>query len=356
MPAQHTDLISDLESAFANGTPEKRLAALWHTTDLLLTGRYSEEEIWVFGEIIDKLMGEIELQARVKLAHFLSSTPNAPPKTIRKLAFDDLAIVANPVLSRSVRLDDTDLIEVASCKGQLHLLAITQRSSLSQSLTDVLVARGDQQVLRSVAKNEGARFSDSSFWHLVRRSEHDSILAECVGARKDIPRHQFQQLIAKASEEVKRRLRAINPTAMGQIEHAVSEVAADVHARFGPASQRYFAAKRRIAEMNRSGELREEEIQEFAKSGEFEEAIVALSVLCRVSADVAERALLEDNCETLMILGKSVGFGWGTIKLLATMRGSKTCLDAARTRYIQLTEESAKNVVTFYGARRKARN
>jgi hypothetical protein len=38
------------------------------------------------------------------------------------------------------------------------------------------------------------------FLHMIERSEDDSILAEQLGLREKIPRHLFQQLIAKASE------------------------------------------------------------------------------------------------------------------------------------------------------------
>jgi Uncharacterized protein conserved in bacteria (DUF2336). len=55
------------------------------------------------------------------------------------------------------------------------------------------VARGDQEVVNSVASNAGARFSDFGFLHMVKRAEGDSILAEQLGLRRDIPRRIFQQ-------------------------------------------------------------------------------------------------------------------------------------------------------------------
>ena len=70
----------------------------------------------------------------------------------------------------------------------------------------MLVTRGDKEVVRSVAKNDGARFSDFGILHMIKRSESDSILVEQLGHRKDIPRHLFQQLIAKAADNVKKKL------------------------------------------------------------------------------------------------------------------------------------------------------
>jgi uncharacterized protein (DUF2336 family) len=98
------------------------------------------------------------------------------------------------------------LVANARSKSQQHLLAISKRKSISDDVTDVLVIRGNAEVVTSVAANDGARLSGFGFLHLVKRSECDSILAEHLGLRQDIPRHLFQQLISKASDEVKRKL------------------------------------------------------------------------------------------------------------------------------------------------------
>ena len=38
-------LLQDLDDAIARGSDESRAKALWHATDLLITGRYSSDEI-----------------------------------------------------------------------------------------------------------------------------------------------------------------------------------------------------------------------------------------------------------------------------------------------------------------------
>src|SRR6266403_453268 len=203
--------LSDLDDAVARGTAESRERALWHATDLLIAGRYSDDEIWTFGEVIGRLADEIEVAARAQLSRRLANFDNAPINIIHKLAFDDSIDVAGPVLRESEQLDDNALIANATTKSQSHLLAISQRKSIGETVTDVLVARGDQHVVNSVASNAGARFSDFGFLHMVKRAEGDSILAEQLGLRRDIPRRVFQQLIAKASEDVKKRLERVRP-------------------------------------------------------------------------------------------------------------------------------------------------
>src|ERR1700724_4032171 len=136
--------LRDLDEAVLRGTAESRLRALWHTTDLMITGRYSDEEIWTFGEVIGRLADEIEVAARAQLARRLASFEDAPVNIIHKLAFDDSIEVAGPVLRQSGRLEPYALVANVCTKSQSHLLAISQRASLEETVTDVLVTRGNQ--------------------------------------------------------------------------------------------------------------------------------------------------------------------------------------------------------------------
>ncbi len=357
--AAHTSFLADLEDAVSKGTAESCLRALWHATDVLIAGSYSEEQIWAFGEIIGRLAEEIELSARARLANKLADSNNAPFEVVRKLASDDSIDVAGPVLRHSQRLDTQTLVSCAANKGQQHLLAIAGRRSIPESVTDVLVVRGSKEVVTSVARNNGARFSNTGFLHLLRRSEHDSILAETVGVRKDIPRHLFHQLISKASEEVRRKLAREHPELEPQIHNIVTDATGAIHARFGPASKDYFAARRTIAKLHQLGELTEDKLFEFAHSLKFNETAVALSYLCSVSIDVVERALIDKNRESVLILAKALGFSWPTTMSLLFLgapnyRISAGDLDRMKIDFLKLNVDTCRQVLTVYRSRKEA--
>ena len=159
-------LLAELEDAVSRGTAESCLQALWHATDILIAGRYSEDQIWTFGEIIGRLAEDIEIVARVRLANKLAPSNNAPIKIINNLAFDDSIDVAGPVLRQSERLDTKTLVANARSKSQGHLLAISKRKSIPDDVTDVLVVRGAAEVANSVAANSGASLSGFGFLHL----------------------------------------------------------------------------------------------------------------------------------------------------------------------------------------------
>jgi uncharacterized protein (DUF2336 family) len=354
--SEASSFLTELEDAVSRGTPESCLRALWHATDILIAGRYSEEQIATFGEVINRLAEEIEHTARTELSNKLAPSGNAPFSVIRKLAFDDSIDVAGPVLQQSERIDTRTLIANARSKSQEHLLAISKRKSLSDAVTDVLVVRGSAEVVTSVAANDGARFSGLGFLHLLQRSEEDSILAEQLGLRKDIPRHLFQQLIAKASDEVKRKLADERPDMGDLIHNVVTNLTGTIHAKFGPASKNYFAAKRMVSKLYQYGELNEDKVFEFAHSLKFNETAVALSLLCDVPADVVERALVDSNREAVLLLAKALDFSWATTMSLLFLgapnyRITAGELERMKNDFRKLNVETSKHVLSVYRSR-----
>src|ERR1700739_2169237 len=239
-----TSLLAELDDAISRGTAESCLSALWHATDVLIGGRYSEDQIWTFGEIIGRLPEEIEIAARVRLANKLAPSNNAPIDVVKKLAFDESIDVAGPVLRLSQRLAAKTLVENARSQSQQHLLAISKRKSIPDDVTDVLVTRGNTDVVTSVAANEGACLLSRGFLLLVKRSEDVCVFAVHLDLRKDIPRNLFQQLISKASEEVKTKLARERPEMGNQIQAVVTDVAGTIHAKLGPAPTSNLLEKR----------------------------------------------------------------------------------------------------------------
>ncbi len=351
--------LRDLDEAVSRGTPESRKRALWHTTDLMIAGSYSDEEIWTFGEVIGRLADEIEVAARAQLARRLAHFDQAPVNIIHKLAFDDSIDVAGPVLRDSGRLDSEALLATAQTKSQPHLLAISERKFLAEAVTDVLVTRGNWDVVNSVANNDGARFSDFGFLHMITRAEGDSILAEHLGLREDIPRHLFQQLIAKASDDVRKRLESERPGMLEQVQSTVTDVAGALQSKFGPVSRSYYVAKRVVTTQFKQGNLNENSISGYARSHRFEEVTIGLSLLCSLPGDVIERAVLDKNRETLLILAKALDFSWTTTMALLFLgakdhRITAQELNDLEKEYGRVNIETSRSVLEFYQSRKNA--
>jgi uncharacterized protein (DUF2336 family) len=351
--------LKDLNEAISRGTPESRARALWHATDILIEGRYTEDQIWVFGEVIGRLADEIELAARARLSKKLAHSDNAPFKVVTSLAFDDSIEVAGPILQHSNRIDPKALVDNIRTKSQPHMLAISKRSSLPVEVTDELVTRGNREVVRSIAANNGACFSDFGFLQMIKRSETDSILAEHIGLRKEIPRHMFQQLIAKASNDVKRKLENERPDLIDEINDSVTEITGKLHSKFGPASRSYFAAKRAVTGQHQYGRLNEKSILDYALAHKLEEVTVGLSLLCALPVDVVERTVVHNDKEMILVLARALGFEWETAMALLFLgatnhRIPSGDLGALKDEFSRLDKAASLAVLKVYQSRKNA--
>lgn len=357
-----TSLIDELERALAVGSEAQRNEMLLRITDLFLAdaNRYSVEQVGLFDEVITKLARAIEAKARAKLSIRLADVQAAPTGVVRLLAFDDDIEVARPVLKESERLDESDLVANASSKSQQHLAAISERKSLSEAVTDVLVTRGNRDVVHSVAKNKGARFSDAGFRMLVKRSSGDDALAMHVGTRGDLPRQHFLRLLEQASATVRSRLAAENPTAAAAVEGVLTEVVGGIRSETRKISSQYATAAAEVGRLKQGGQLGEAEVYKFARENRFEEATMALSMLCNVELDAVERALQDRGHEIALILAKLAGFSSTTAKAILLLktadRGiSAQDLDSALRTYEKLQIDTARRVLGFYRMRLKSR-
>jgi uncharacterized protein (DUF2336 family) len=353
-------LIDELEAALTSGTNSRRIEMLTRITDLFVGGadRYSEEQVGIFDDVMVRLISTIEAKARARLACRLAPIANAPSSVIHMLAFDDDIDVARPVLEGSERLDDPALVANANTKSQRHLFAISQRRSLSEAVTDVLVERGDSIVVQSVIKNAGARFSDAGFRLLVNRSATDDDLATMVGRRRDIPRPHFLVLLEKASNAVRVRLAAENPRAGTAIEGVVAEIAGDIRDDSRSASPDFAAAQAAVERQNRLRRIGETEVYQYARERKFEETAIALSLLCDTPIDVVERALLDPGAEIVLILAKVAGLSATTTKAILLLRAadrgmSAKDLDQALTSFNRLQPDTARRVLSFFRTRAK---
>ena len=350
-------LLPELEDVVHRGTPEKRAETLRRITTLFLEGadQFHADHVALFDDVIGALIKEIETRALAELAGRLAPVNNAPSGVVRTLAKNDDISVAGPLLKQA-HLPEADLKFVAENKSQAHLLALSTRHGLSAALSDILVARGDRDVARSIAANSQAHLSEKAFGALVKRAGQDSALAEGVGLRDDIPARLFRQLLMEATEIVQQRLMAkAKPETQGDIRRILAKISNEVRAA-KESPRNYTAAMQVVRAMHQEGKLGEAEVAEFAKAEKYEETIAALATICAVPIDVVDRLMRGDRSDPILILSRSAGFGWATVRTVLTARpgikGTSTQgLDAALENFERLTTVTAQRVVRFWQVR-----
>jgi uncharacterized protein (DUF2336 family) len=348
-------LLDELQSTLAHGTVARRVETLRRVTDLFIGGAsdYSNDQVGLFDDVFQYLIDHIETSAKALLSNRLAPIDTAPPLTIRALAFDDVIEVAGPVLSQSTRLDDKTLIETARSKSQAHLMAISTRKTLSSAVTDVLVQRGNNEVVQSTVNNPGAEFTERGFTRLVDRAEGNDDLAASIGLRPSMPRHLYLKLLAKASQTVRQRLEAANPQQAAVVPTVVKEATRRARSATSTITKDAEIAHALIKSLYDDGRLDEPELAAFAKAGKFDEANASIAALANVPVAIAENMMIETRAEGVMILAKVAGLSWPTVKTIIKMRdklsgAEPTDLSACQDTYERLRPSTAQQVLRFH--------
>ena len=353
-------LIPELDEIVRNGTAEKRADAIERISGLFLQGaaHFETQHVALFDDILVGLVPATEIDIRIALAERLSKLENAPPTLVKQFARESEIKIAGPILSCSPLLDDPTLIDIAGGKGQDHLAAISGRTILSSSVTDVIVRRGDRDVVRSVAANAGARFSDDGYSGLIKRAADDGMLALAVGQREDISAASLKQLLTKSVDIVRRRLFDMaKPKQKAAINQAMTEMSGTPKAK--PQVRDFEAAQRAILALQKAGELDEAVLLGFAKQHKYEDAIAAFAALTGMRLAVVNDLVQGDRFDPVLLLGKSIGLEWATVRALVVLRlrpgrvPSGPDIEEARINYERLSPATAQRVLIFWRMRDK---
>jgi uncharacterized protein (DUF2336 family) len=348
-------IIAELEDAVQNGSQEKRVETLRQVTDLFLHDgeRLSEDQIKVFDDVLCLLIARVESRARAELSKRLAPIDYAPFEVIQHLARDDEIEVAGSVLTHSNRLRTSDLVEIASTRGQDHLFAISGRKDLPEAVTDVIVDRGERNVIRKLANNASARFSDAGFSSIVARADADDELTEILGLRIDLPLKFLRNLLRRATDAVRARLAAVAPP---ELQEEITQILNTIASAAGEDTiptrdfSRAEALTKLLMEHN---ELDDAAIIKFAGAKKFDEVAASLAVLNNVSTDMMARLLEGPRSDLILIPCKSAGLDWPAVETILSSRPikppiSEETLKLAWSDYGRLSTETARRTLRFW--------
>ena len=356
-----TSLIPGLDEIVRHGDPKRLAEAARGISEFFLQGAagFRPDHVDLFDGILTELVPHSEMAARAALAERLSLLGNAPRALVGQLAREDEILIAGPLLRRSPVIDDSTLIEIARIKGQGHLLAMSERPKLSPGLTDVIVRRGDREVVRRAAGNAGALFSPTGYSALIKRAGPDGVLTLVVGQRADLSGPQLKALLEGSIDVIRRRLfEVVNPGRQAAISRAMSEISGAPEAVEG---RRDFApAQRTILALHRAGELNEAALLGFARSYKYEETVAALAALSGVKIATLDRLIAGDRYDPILIVGKTIGLQWATVRAVILLRlganrvPAPADIESARVNFSRLMPSTAERVVNFWQTKQSA--
>jgi uncharacterized protein (DUF2336 family) len=353
---QPVSIIAELEEAVRSGSSAKRISTLRQVTDLFLHSgdRLNDDQVKVFDDVLCHLVARVESRVKAELGTRLAPLDYAPSGVVERLAWDDEIAVAGTVLASSTRLAPSTLVEIAKTKGQEHLLAISGRTNLPEAVTDVIVERGERKVIRKLADNTTARFSDAGYSGMLGHAEADDELAEVLGLRADLPIKFLRDLLQRATEAVRARLAKIAPAELREEIKQILTTMANKGREDTPPARDFGRAEAIVRRMKGLNELNGAAITAFAKAGKFEEVAASLGILNNSApTDMMARLLEGPRADLILIPCKSAGLDWATVETILCHRPFKqridrATMDLATKDYGKLSAETAERTLRFW--------
>ena len=347
-------VIAELDGAMHSGSPGRRTEVLRRITDLFVsnTEHLSEQQISLFDDVLTHLSEHLEQHALAELSIRLAPVAKAPPRIVQELAYHDAIEIAGPVLTYSKQFTDQDLIEIAKTKGQAHQLSIAARPQLTEAVTEVLIDRGDSEVVHTVAGNKGARFSDSGFSKLAVLATGDDRLTTTVASRSDIPPRVFRDILTRASETAREKLLAVAPP---ERREALKKVLTEISGQLGSGVtvKHYAEAQKLVRTFSQDTLLTRRKLLEFSLKCRLDETVATLAALTAVPIECVDRLFYGIEPYGVMVLCKLMALEWNVARavLLARPNAQKSAhqdLDALENDYKVITPQTAQRLVRFW--------
>src|SRR5690606_27110646 len=91
-----------------------------------------------------------------------------------------------------------------------HLRAVSRRADVPESVSGVIVNRGDDDTLNTLLRNDGARLSRVTSEKVVERAQANPALHEAVVNRRDLPADLLNDMYFVVEAQLRERIIAEN--------------------------------------------------------------------------------------------------------------------------------------------------
>ncbi|MQX37277.1 DUF2336 domain-containing protein [Roseospira navarrensis] len=269
----------------------------------------NDREFALMADILRRVLKEIEISVRRRIAAEFASRPDVPRDLLTFLANDEID-VAYPVLSQSPVLRDVDLIEVIRNRTLEHQLAVAVRFEVSEAVSDELVGTGNETVITELLKNPDARISRATLGYLVEQSRRVGSYREPILSRDELPEDLAKRMVLWVSAALRKTIVErfkLDPTEVDAlIEQAAREAEADGVQING--ENRRTATERLAEELNAAGRNDADLMISALQNGEVSLFVTLFSRASGMREILVRRMLFEPGGEGLAIACKAMNF------------------------------------------------
>jgi len=321
--ASNLDHLESLARLAKEASTGGRQELLREVTDLFMESpeSLSETEMAYFGDIMGKLVFELEMKVRQHLAETMSSVGAAPHDLVKRLANDAIE-VARPVLMKSGILKDGDLLEIVKSCSQEHLLAVSKRATVSEKVADALVEKGDDEVLGSLAGNAGAAISRGAMEKMVARSEGNEAIQAPLVKRVDLPPDLVQRMFVFVSDALREHILAAGAGIdKSQVDALMAETKSWLGSDALPGEKT--PAEKFILRKEQLNQLNTEMLMKLMREGKIAEFVAGLSRLAKIDPATARQTVFDPSGQRLAVVCKALAIDNDTFAELVDLTNIK---------------------------------
>lgn len=164
--------------------------------------RLTPDELAIAQDIARVMAQDVAQTVRQALAESLRRAVRLPRDVALRLAHD-VEAVALPVLSASPVLTDDDLLAIVQQATPARHTAIASRPTVSEAVSDALVAVADEPAVTTLLKNAGASIAEPSLQRTIARFGDSETVKETMVHRANLPMTVAERLVVMVSEELR---------------------------------------------------------------------------------------------------------------------------------------------------------
>ncbi|WP_420404808.1 DUF2336 domain-containing protein [Nisaea sp.] len=285
--------VADVQALLKDPSAENRAVTAAKVAGQLSAASFSDTELPMAQEILRVMARDAERRVREALAREARSAKDLPHDVAVLLA-KDVETVAMPVLEFSDVLREEDLIEIASAADEMKQTAIARRDNVSEALADTLIDKGNQTVVETLVRNEGAAISESGFEKAIERFGEDENIQDGLVHRQKLPVGISERLVSIVSDRLREHLVKHHDlpanTATDLLLEARENATLSLVSNGAPSQ----TVEDLVAELHRNGRLTESIVLRAACLGDMDFAQAAMAELASVPLINAQK-LFDDS-------------------------------------------------------------
>ena len=272
-----------------------------------------------FDRIMASVASEFSTQVRAEFARLVAASPAHFTQAAEQFALDEIEVAA-PVLQHAAQLSDDLLLKVVAEKSEAHLMAVTQRSSVSWRVSHALVEHGGDDVVSSLLGNEGADIADKTYDIVMERADESPRLQAGLVRRKSVPLELLNELYHKTEAGLRQEIMAkFDQVDVAELEKAFERSRIRLTCRYRQLPEDIALARKNLAALEAKRQLAPAVLLNLLREGANTRTtfLLAFAKLAEVEFEVIQRAVDEPNLDTMALLCRSAGFERGLFVSLA---------------------------------------